>query len=193
MDYKFLLKRLPYIIFHPVKAWETIYSETRTVKDTRNSFLFPLIILVALAAFLGSLLFTNSQLSFVYSIFVAIKFIILLLVVVYASAVTHKEITYPLDLGRNFNVSFKIIVYSLTPLFLCLVVSSLFESLVFIDILALYGLYIFWAGCEKMLNPPEPKKMPMLSATFVAVTGFYLAAAWILSQLIDRIYYSVFA
>ena len=43
-----------------------------------------------------------------------------------------------------------------------------------------------------MLNPAEHKKMPMLIATFVAVTGFYLAAAWILNQLIDRIYYSVF-
>jgi hypothetical protein len=193
MDYKFLLKRLPFIIFHPVKAWGKICYETFPVRDLRNYFLFPLIILVTLFAFTGSLFFINSHLSFVYSVFVGLKFIILLLFVVYASAVTHKEITYALDLGRNFDVSFKIIVYSMTPFFLCLVVSLLFDSLIFINFLALYCLYIFWIGSEKMLNPSEHKKMPMLIATLVVMAGYYISAAWILTQVIDRLYYAYFA
>ena len=193
MDYKFLLKRLPFIILKPSNAWEKIASETITVKDVRNSYLFPLIILVAFVAFLGSLLFTNSQLSFLYSAFVGIKFFILLILVVYVSAYTHKEITYALDLGRDFAVSFKIIVYSLSPLFICLMISHIFESLIFINILALYSLYIFWAGSERILNPPEYKKMPMLIATSVTVIALYIGFSLILTQIFDRIFYAFFA
>lgn len=193
MDYKFLLQRLVQIIFNPVKAWEAIYSEDRPLKDTRNSFFFPLIILVSISSFLGSLFFSNSQLSYIYSIFVGIKFFILLCFVLYTSTVIHKEITYALDLGKNFAVSYKIILYSLTPLLLCLVFSQLFESILFINILALYGLYIFWEGSMKMLNPPEYKKMPMLIATMVIVAGFFVAGGWILTQVIDRVYFAFFA
>ena len=193
MDYKFLLKRLPFIILHPSNAWGKIASETSSVKDIRNSYLFPLIILVAIVAFLGSLLFTNSQLSFLYSAFVGIKFFILLILVVYVSAYIHKEITYALDLGRDFAVSFKIIVYSLSPLFICLMISHIFESLIFINILALYCLYIFWAGSEKILNPPEYKKMPMLIATSVIVIALYIGFSLILTQIFDRIFYAFFA
>lgn len=181
------------IIFNPVKAWEAIYSEERPLKDSRNSFLFPLIILVAISAFLGSLLFANKELSFIYPVFVGIKFFLLLSFVVFATAVVHKEITYALDLGRSFSLSFKIILYSLTPLFICLLFSRVFESLLFINILALQGLYIFWTGSEKMLNPPEHKKMPMLIATAITVITFYVAGSWILTRVIDRIYFAFFA
>jgi hypothetical protein len=192
MDYKFFLIRLPFIILHPSKAWGKIASETRPVKDIRNSFLFPLIIMVAIFAFLGSLLFTNSQLPFIYSVFVGIKLFALLFLVVYVSAIIHKEITYALDLGRDFAVSFKIIVYSLSPLFLCLMISHLFESLIFVNILALYGLYIFWTGSERILNPPEHKKMPMLIATSLTVIALYISFSWILTQIMDRIFYAFF-
>ena len=181
------------IIINPVKTWDSIHSEERPLKDSRNSFFFPLIVLVAISAFAGSLLFANSQLSIIYSVFVGIKYFVLLLFVVYASAIIHKEITYALDLGRSFPASFKIILYSLTPLILCLVFSRLFESVLFINILGLYGLYIFWTGSEKMLNPPEHKKMPMLIATAITVIALYVAGSWILTQVIERVYFAFFA
>jgi len=193
MDYKFLYHRIKYIILNPAKAWTVISEENRPLRDPRNSFLFPLVILVTVSAFLGSIIFTNSTLSPVYSIFIALKYLILNLLVVYASAVVFSEITKALDLGKNFTVSFKMIVYSLAPFFLCQIVSHLFESLIFVDVLALYGLYVFWVGAEKMLNPPEHKKMPMLVATFIVITGFFIAGSIVLSSIIDRIYFNYIA
>lgn len=193
MDYKFLYHRIKYIILNPAKAWTVIREENRPLKDPRNSFLFPLVILVTISAFLGSIIFTNSTLSPVYSIFVALKYLILNLLVVYASAVVFSEITKALDLGKDFTVSFKMMVYSLAPFFLCQIVSHLFESLIFVDVLALYGLYVFWVGAEKMLNPPEHKKMPMLVATFIVITGFFIAGSIFLSSIIDRVYFKYIA
>jgi hypothetical protein len=193
MNYKFLLNRFFDILFKPTKAWKSINSDNESIKDTRNNYLFPLLILVTIFTFLGSMLFTDKEMTFIYSVFVSLKFLATLLFVIYASAWIHKEITYALDLGRSFTVSFRIIVYSLTPLFICLSISNFLESLVFVDILALYGLYIFWAGCEKMLNPPDYKKMPMLIATFVSIAVFYIAGIMVLGQIFDRLYFSVFA
>jgi hypothetical protein len=54
MDYKFLLHRFFKILFSQAKEWESISSESRPLKDTRNNYLLPLIILVAVSAMAGS-------------------------------------------------------------------------------------------------------------------------------------------
>lgn len=192
IDFRFLIQNLTGIIFTPVRAWSIITEENRTSNYLRNNFLFPLITLVSIAAFLGSLIFTNSTLPAGYSVMTGIRFFILFYIVAYLSALVLGEITKPLDLGKVFSISFRLIVYSLTPLFLCQIVSQLFESLIFVNILALYGIYIFWTGAEKMLNPPDYKKMPLLIALFVVTTGLFFAMNWVLASFTDRIYYSIF-
>jgi len=193
MGYKFFFHGIKNIILNPVKAWEAIDSENRPVKLVRNSFFFPLIILVSVSAFVGSLIFTNAELSPVYSIFVGIKCFGLLFFTIYATAFIFSEITYPLDLGKDFSVSFKIIVYSTAPFLMCQILSRLFESLLFVNIIGLYGLYIFWTGVEKMLTPSQYKKMPMLIATTVTLAGIYIATNLLLTLLIDRVYFAYFA
>jgi hypothetical protein len=193
MDYKFFLHGIKNIILNPVKAWEAIDSENKPVKLLRDSFFFPLIILVSVSAFVGSLIFTNAKLSAVYSIFVGIKCFGLLFFTIYATTFIFSEITYPLDLGKDFNISFRIIVYSITPFLICQIFSGLFESLLFVNIIGLYGLYIFWTGAEKMLSPPQYKQMPMLIATTFAISGIYIATNLLLTMLIDRIYFAYFA
>jgi hypothetical protein len=53
-------------------------------------------------------------------------------------------------------------------------------------------MYIFWTGAEKMLNPPDYKKMPLLIATFIALVGIYFAGDLVLSSIVDRVYNSFF-
>jgi hypothetical protein len=193
MDYKFFLQRLRYIILNPVRAWDIISEENRTTRDVRNSFLFPLLLLVTICVFTGSMVFTNSTLPPVYSVFVAIKFLLLDFVVIFASAAILGEITRPLDLGRSFTLSFQLIVYSITPLLICQMITQLFESLVFVNILSLFGLYIFWTGSNKMLNPPQHKKMFLLVTTFIVVAELFIAGSVALSSVVDRIYFGFFA
>jgi hypothetical protein len=193
MDYKFFLNGIISIISNPVKAWETIDSENRPPKILRNSFLLPLIILVTVSAFAGSLLLANAEMSAVYSLFIAVKCFVLLYFVVYVTSFIFREVTYPLDLGRDFNTSFRLTVYSITPFLLCQIISRLFESLLFINIIGLFGLYIFWTGAEKMLNPPQYKKMPMLIAVSLIIAGIYITCDLVLSMMVERIYFAFFA
>jgi hypothetical protein len=193
MDYKYFLSGMKNIILNPVEAWEKIYSENKTVKFLRNNLVIPLIIIVSVSAFIGSLIFTNVELSPIYSVFESIKCLLAIFITIYATSYLFSEITYPLDLGKDFTISFKIIVYSITPFLLCQIFSRLFESLLFVNIMSLYGFYIFWLGTEKMLTPPRYKKMPMLIATTVIYVGIYIITNLVLTKLIDKIYYAFFA
>jgi Co/Zn/Cd efflux system component len=65
--------------------------------------------------------------------------------------------------------------------------------MIFVVILALYGLLIFWEGVIKMLNPPDHKKMPLLIATAITVTGLYISFSMVLNLVIDRVFYAFFA
>ena len=171
MDYKFFFGGIKNIIVNPAKVWETTDSKSIPVKLIRGSLLFPLIIIISITAFFGSMIFTNPELSVAYSILVGIKCFVLLLFTSYAATWLLGEITYPLDLGKKFGVSFSLIVYSLVPFMLCQLFSRLLESLIFINVLGLYGLYIFWIGAEKLLSPAPHKKRPLLIASTIIMFG----------------------
>lgn len=193
MDYRFLLYGIRNILLNPSKYWETIHSENTPVKLIRNNFLLPLVILVSIASITGSLIFFNTELSVVYSIMLGIRIFIVLTATSYITSYILGEITYPLDLGKDFNISFRLIVYSLTPFLLCQILSSVFESLLFVNLIGLYGLYIFWTGADVTLKPPQHKRMPMLIATTVVLAGVYVITDLILKMIIDRIYFAYFA
>jgi hypothetical protein len=193
MNFNFFLKGIKNIVFTPAKLWETVISEHPSAGVIRNSFFIPLVLLVAVSAFFGSLLFANAELSASYSVLLSIKCIIVILIAVYAASYLLGEITYPLDLGRDFNISFMLVLFSATPFLMCQILSHMFESLLFVNIIGLYGLHIFWIGAEKILNPPQYKKMPLLIAATITFAGIYITTYLLLSMITDRVYYSFFA
>jgi hypothetical protein len=193
MDFKFLSHRIKNIILNPEKAWDAIHYENKPVKYVKGSFFLPLTILVAISAFLGSILFTNVGVSWAYSVLVGLKYFLLLFFVIYGTAFIFNEITNALDLGRNIDSSFKIIAYSSAPFLLCQIISRVFESFIFVNVLALYGLYIFWTGVEKMINPPEQKKISLLILAAVVFILLIVMGNWVLTQIIDKLYFAFFS
>jgi hypothetical protein len=193
MDFRFLYNRTKYFIISPVKAWEGVHSENRPIKDIRGSFFLPLVTLASISSFFGSMFFINTTLKPMYSVLAGLDTFLFLYLGVYASAFIVKEITRALDLGHDFIVAFKLVAYSLTPIFLTLTISRLMESLLFINLLGLYGLYIFWTGMQEMVNPPEHKKLPMLIATVVSMVIIFGSLQLLLSRLTQMIYFALFA
>ena len=192
MNFSFFLVGIKNILFNPVKFWETIKSENTPAVLIRNSFLIPFSFLVALSSFFGSLLYVNSELAPLYSVLVGIKCLLVIFIAVYSTSYLVSQITYPLDLGKNFNNSFRMVVVSITPFLMCQIPSRLFESLLFVNIISFYGLYIFWIGAEKILNPPQYKKMPLLIATSISFAGIYIVTDLLLGTIIDRFYFLFF-
>jgi hypothetical protein len=193
MDLKFFMNGIKAIVTDPEKAWENIEKENKPVSEVRNSILLPLILLASLATFVGSLIFTNSELPTSYSVLVAIRSFIVLYSTIYFTALLFGEVTPRLDLGKNFNTSFNLVVFSFVPFLICQIISGIFESLQFVNIIALYGLYIFWAGFEKFLNPPQHKKLPLLIAVIIIAIVVYIASNVLIKMVAERIFYAIFA
>ncbi len=192
MNYRFLFASIKNILTTPRNYWNTTLSEPASTKLIRNSLLFPLVLLVTLAGITGSAVFVNTEMPLLYSVFHGVKTFILLIAVIYSTSFILKEITYPLDLGRDFSTAFRLVTFSMVPFLLCSIVSSAFESLLFLNILGLYGLYVFWSGANAILNPPQHKRMPLLIAATIVMTGFYLALDFFFTMLTDRVFYAFF-
>jgi hypothetical protein len=152
----------------------------------------PLITLAGISATLGSLFFTHGGLSLFYPIFMGIRYFLLFLILTYFSAIVLNEITSALDLGKDFVRAFKLVGYSLAPFYICQIISLLLESLIFINLLSIYSLYIFWLGMEKMVDPPEHKKAPLMISAWVSIIGIYVASNWFLRTILDGIYFTIF-
>lgn len=191
MEFKFLAKSITSIIFDPVKAWDTINSESRPLSYINLNLFLPLLIIASISAFLGSLLFINTGLLKTFSIFTGIKYFVLYLFAVNGTSFLVTKAAGTLNIEMNFNLSFKLILYSSVPFLLCQTVTRLFESFIFINILAFYGLYILWTGTEKLLNPPEDKKLPLLLASTILFLLTFLIADWLLNRVFDKLFYVI--
>ena len=193
MDLKFLADSIRNIIVDPIKAWDTIHSENRKAKYININLILPLTILAAVSAFLGSYYFINTGLTNAYSVMAGIKYFILYYLVFYCTALIIKEIAKVMNLGMDLNLSFSLVAYSAIPFLICQILSRVFESFIFINVLALYGLYVFWVGIEEMIDPAEQKKTPLLIAAAITFIVFFYSADWILSAIIDKVYFAFFA
>jgi hypothetical protein len=193
MDFKFLTESVKNIIADPSKAWDIINSENRNGKYINISLILPLILLASVSALLGSFFFINTGLTDAYSVLAGFKYFILYYLVIYGTALILAELTKVIDLDRDKNLTFKLVAYSSIPFLLCQVVSRLFESFLFINVLALFGLYVFWVGMEKMMNPPEQRKATLLIAAAIIFVVLFYTADWILSGLFDKLYFTFFA
>jgi hypothetical protein len=193
MNFSYFLKGIKDLVFNPANLFETSKSGKISVTTVRYSLFFPLTFLVAISAFFGSVLYTNSELSVAHSVIFSLKCLAVIIIAVYSTSWILGEITYPLDLGRDFNTSFTLVVFSVVPFLLCQILSRFFESLLFVNIISLYGLYVFWTGAEILLNPPGYKKMPLLISTAITFAAVYIATNFILNMLTERFFYSFFS
>ena len=193
MNFSFFLNRIKNLIIDPVKAWEVIHSENRPISQASNSFLYPLLILGAVSAFLGSFLFSHNGLHTSYFVLTGIKYLLVMFIAIYITALVLKEITKVLDLSCNFATAYKLVIFSTAPLLLCQVLSRLFESFIFVNILSFYGLYVFWAGISIMIETPTNKKLPLLIAAGITFFGTFVISSWLLTRIIDKLYFLLFA
>jgi hypothetical protein len=192
MDFKFLVHTVRSIIVDPVREWNVIHSENKPVSFFSRSLFLPLVIMASVSAFLGSFLFANTELTYVYSVLTGVRYFAMLYLVIIGTAFIFKEISNAFRFEMDFNSSFKIIACSLIPFLLCQIMSQLFESFIFVNILSFYGLYILWTGIENMINPPEKKKILLLISATLAFIALLSFAYWILNLAFNKLYFSIF-
>ena len=193
MDFKFLADTVRNIILNTVKEWDSIYTENRPASLFSRSLFFPLVTLASVSTFLGAFLFTNTELTNIYSLIAGIRYFIVMTIVVYGTALALREIMRSFGYGNDAGTAFKIVSASVVPLLLCQILSQLFESFIFVNILAFFGLYILYTGIERMISPPESDRIKIILAVLLVFFLLFILTGKIIAQITDKFYFSIFA
>ena len=190
VDLRMLRERARYIILHPVRAWETINSEKRTVRTVQGSFLVPVLILVSLSAFLGSLIYNPSGLSILFPLIRALKQFICFYFTVLLSAWVLNEISLAFVQEKNYSFNFKLVTYSFTPLYLTVIITRFLPDLALINFLGLYGAYIMYTGISKIENISSKGILRYFIVALLTVIILYLAISWISRSVLEGMYFA---
>ncbi|MFO7852214.1 MAG: Yip1 family protein [Bacteroidota bacterium] len=190
IDLRMLRERTRYIIIHPVKAWETIREESRSVGTVQSSFLLPLLIIISLSAFAGSLIYNPTGLSILFPIILALKqFFSFYLTVLFSSWILN-ELSPAFIQSRDYSFNFKLVTYSLTPLFVTVFITRFLPDLALINILSLYGAYILYVGLKTVQNIKGQSLLRYFIVALLTITVFYFTISWISRSLLEGIYFS---
>lgn len=191
VDLGMLRDRARYIIIHPVKAWETINNENRSVRTVQGSFLLPVLILVTLSAFLGALIYNPSGLSVLFPIIRALKHFICFYLTVLLSSWVLNEISQAFVREKNYSFNFKLVSYSLTPLYITVIISRFLPDLAMINLLAFYGAYIMYEGISSIEKISREGIIRYFIVALLTVMVFYIAISWISRSVLEGIYFAV--
>ncbi|MGB8490233.1 MAG: YIP1 family protein [Bacteroidales bacterium] len=192
MNFKFLYRSVESLIVDPSEAWDKILADNKGTGRINSVYLLPLVALIALSAFLGNVLFNRTEVSVLYFLLDSITYFLLFYFSIYVTAWLSARIMVTIKLPVSFAESFRLITFSVTPFLVCQIISRLFESFIFVNILAFYGLYIFWTG-EVKLNIPRDKRFIMLTASTALFISSYIVGNWLLAKVADGIYFTFFS
>lgn len=193
MDFKFLADTVRNLILNTVKEWDIIYTENKPARLFSRSLFLPLVTLASISTFLGAFLFTNTELTNVYSLIAGIRYFATMTIIVYGTALAMREIMKTFGYGNDTGTAFKIVSASLVPLLLCQILSQLFESFIFVNILAFFGFYILYTGIERMLSPTDSDRIKMMIAVPMVFFILFILTGRIVSQITDKFYFSIFS
>ncbi|MEA1887713.1 MAG: YIP1 family protein [Bacteroidota bacterium] len=190
IDLRMLSDRARYIIIHPVNAWETIRDESRSVRTVQSSFLIPLLLLISLSAFAGSLIYNPTGLSILFPIILALKQFISFYLTVLLSSWVLNEFSLVFIQSKDYSFNFKLVTYSLTPLFVTVFITRLLPDLALINILSLYGAYILYCGLKTIQNITGQSLLRYFIVALLTIIVFYFAISWMSSSLLEGMYFA---
>ncbi|MCA1756284.1 MAG: YIP1 family protein [Bacteroidales bacterium] len=191
MNLNLLYRRIRDIIVNPTAMWQSVREEGREVNELRISFLLPLSLLVSLAGLTGMLIFTYHGLSIIFPLTVALKYFISCLAAVEITALIVTEIA-PLFTGRrSFSENYKLVLYSIAPFMAAMIITRLFPALIFLNLAGLYGIFIAWKGTDIFSGVPASLRTRYTLVIFFATITVYFSLAWLLSAVLDGLFYSV--
>jgi len=190
IDFQMLRDRARYILIHPVKAWEAISKENRSVRTVQSSFLIPILVLISLSAFAGSLIYNPAGLSILFPVLRALKQFICFYLTVLLSAWVINELSITFIKNKNYSFNFKLVTYSLTPLYITVLITRFLPDLALINILSLYGAYILYTGLKTIENTTGQSLLRYFIVALLTIIIFYLAISWISRSLLEGIYFA---
>ncbi|MFA6403130.1 MAG: hypothetical protein WCX31_16130 [Salinivirgaceae bacterium] len=174
MNFSPIKNRVQALLVDPKREFLVIKTESQTSTSILNNFVYPLMLVFIITTFIGSVVFGNDTLldgiiNFVFSILVTIPAVFLS---IYIGIWSMKKVFPKVNLNyQHFKLNlpelkietlglktFTLIAYSLTPVYISMIVSGVFPGLSkLINLFGLYGFIVYWLGAEVIIDEMIPK------------------------------------
>jgi hypothetical protein len=181
------INRIKSILVSPKAEWQTIEAENAPHAKVFTSYVVPLALIPAIAAFIGYGLIGYSVLgvhvgSVSWGLRQAIVQYAAMLGGTYITAFVINTLAENFGTKKDFDRAFSLVAYAYTPMFVG-GVFYLLPSLSWLASLAgLYGLYLLYIGLQPMMKAPADKQTSYFVVSLIvtivvsAVLSFVLAA-----------------
>lgn len=177
------------LILNPKRFWEG-QKETNSGENLFVSYLLPLLIVLALAVFVGEF-FKRSDFFFEYPILKAVREILLYVFQYFIAVFFTKELMKTFGGEKNGEVAKKLVAFSMIPLLLISTFTGLFEYFIVLKVLSFYSFYLFWVGAEVLVELPKEKELKYsMMVIFINLFTFSLLS-WILAKIFEFILFQI--
>ena len=180
-----IINRVKNILMTPKSEWTTIDGENTPHAKLFTTYVLPLAVIPAIAAFIGYGLIGYSIFGIrVGSIGLGIRQAIIQFIVsaggVYLTALIINFLAENFGAQKNFDKAFSLVSYAYTPMF----IGGIFYILPSLSILAslagIYGLYLLYIGLKPMMKSPEDKTTVYFVISLLAMIVVYAALGFVL-------------
>jgi hypothetical protein len=181
-----LQTRVVAILTKPADEWRTIGAEPATVEGLMRDYAAPLAAIPAIAQFIGFSLiglpapvFGGAiRIGFARSFANALVSWVFALVGAWIAAVVIEKLAPTFQSRGNTTQALKLVVYSMTPVWIAGVLNLVPVLAVLIIIAVLYSIYLFYLGLPPVMSTPSDKVIPymVVSALVIIVVSVCLSA-----------------
>ncbi|HEX2652380.1 MAG TPA: Yip1 family protein [Xanthobacteraceae bacterium] len=172
-----VFKRVKGIIVQPRAEWQIIDGEASAPVDLYRGYIAILAAVPAICDFIGECISGPSVLNALKS---GVVRYVLALLIIYAIAWIIDMLAPTFGGRKDFPSALKLAVYSYTPWWVA-GIFLLLPGLRFLNLLGLYGVYVFWLGLPVLMQCKPEKTLDYLSSVVggaivvMLVLGFVLA------------------
>jgi hypothetical protein len=180
-----LVDRAKNIILKPKEEWTVIDQEGTSVATLIVTYLFPLALIPAIAAFIGygviGVAFFGPVLS--WGIKQAIISFISTIVGISISAMIIDMLAPNFGSVKDFRKTMQLVVYAYTPVMIAGAFQAI-PALGILGILGLYGLYLLYIGIKPMMKTPDDKITVYFVVSILVIIAVYFVLGAILTAIL---------
>ena len=159
-----LQTRVAAILTKPADEWRAIAAESATVEGLMRGYAGPLAAIPAIARFIGFIRFSIVT-GFVY----AVVSWVFALVGAWIAAVVIEKLAPTFQSRGSTEQALKLVVYSMTPIWIAGVLYLVPALAVLIIIAALYAVYLCYLGLPPVMSTPSDRVIPYMVVSAVVI------------------------
>lgn len=185
-NYIKIVQRAWVLLTKPEMGWRIVADEQASSKQVTQEYVIPFFLLCVLASFLG-FIFNSSDVGIHFAFIKALFSAMALFGSWWFSVKACKYLAKKLNKKEiSETVSYTLVSYSFTVIFLLNIVLAFFPSLFFLALLAVYTLYIVFVGVGVILDIEENSRGKLSFAISILIVLMPLFIEWILSQMLPN-------